>query len=129
MTVRLRYKVWLENEAGRPIVGQGRLRIFRTIRRAGSILKASRILGLPYRIVWAKVKDAERQCGFKIVETSRKGSRLTPEGERLLEKYAELERSCKRSAQAKFRKVFSSSGPNSEEAETQGVPSKGGSDD
>ncbi len=107
MTFRLRYKVWLENDAGKPIIGEGRLQIFLAIRRTGSILKASRILGLPYRNVWAKVKDAERQCGFKIVETSRGGSRLTEEGKRLLVKYEELQRTCRRSAQTKFRRLFS----------------------
>ena len=107
MTFRLRSKIWLENEAGKPIVGEGRLRIFYTIRRTGSILKAAQTLGLPYRNVWAKIKDAEEQCGFKIVETSSRGSRLTIQGEQLLRAYDELQRSCKRSAGAKFRKLFS----------------------
>ena len=107
MTYRLRCKVWLENEAGMPIMGRGRLRIFHAIRQTGSILKAARLLGQPYRNVWGKIKDAERQCGFKIVETSRNGSRLTPEGARLINTYDELQRSCKRWTQAKFRKLFS----------------------
>jgi molybdate transport system regulatory protein len=108
MGYRLRNKIWLENEAGKPIVGEGRLRIFYAIRRTGSILKAAQTLGLPYRNVWAKIKDAEEQCGFKIVETSSRGSRLTIHGEQLLGAYAELQRACKRSAGAKFRKLFSS---------------------
>ena len=106
MTVQLRYKVWLENETGKTIVGEGRLKIFAAVRKTGSITKAARILGLQYRNAWAKIKDAERQCGFKIVETSRQGSKLTPEGEQLLRKYSELQRGCRRSAQAKFRKLF-----------------------
>jgi molybdate transport system regulatory protein len=108
MSFQLRNKIWLENETGQPIVGEGRLRIFCAIRRTGSILKAARTLGLPYRNVWAKIKDAEEQCGFKIVETSNRGSRLTAQGEQLIRKYEELQRTCKRSARAKFRKLFPS---------------------
>lgn len=111
MSFRLRNKIWIENEAGQPIVGEGRLSIFYAVRRTGSILKAARALGLPYRNVWAKIKDAELQCGFKIVETSSRGSRLTSQGEQLVRKYDELRRTCKRSARAKFRKLFAGTEP------------------
>lgn len=107
MVYRLRCKVWLENDAGKPIIGRGRLEILLAIRHTGSISKAARTLGLHYRNVWAKIKDAEEQCGFKIVQTTQRGSHLTPEGEDLLRKYSELRRSCKRSAESKFRKLFS----------------------
>lgn len=106
MTYQLRCKIWLENETGKPIVGEGRLKLFAAVRQTGSIMKAARLLGLQYRNAWAKIKDAELQCGFKIVESSRQGSRLTPAGEQLLRKYSELQRGCRRSAQAKFRKLF-----------------------
>lgn len=129
MTYQLRYKVWLENDAGKPIIGEGRFQIFLAIRRTGSILKAAHALGLQYRNVWAKIKDAEHQCGFKIVETNRKGSQLTPEGEQLLHKYSELQRTCKRSAEAKFRKLFSNNEPSPANAEADEYASIGGSYD
>lgn len=125
MTYRLRCKVWLENEAGMPIMGKGRLRIFHAIRQTGSILKAARLLRQPYRNVWAKIKDAERQCGFKIVETSRNGSRLTPEGARLIHTYDELQRACKKSTQAKFRRLFSASEHNVTETGTRDCTAEG----
>jgi len=106
MAIKLRYKVWLENESGKPIIGEGRLRILTAVRITGSISKAARKLNLPFRNVWAKIKDAERQLGFKIVETTSSGSTLTTDGEKLLAQFAELQRSCTRSAHAKFKKVF-----------------------
>lgn len=106
MTLQLRYKVWLENEAGQPIIGEGRLRILNAIRRTGSISKAARQLHMPFRNVWGKVRDAERQYGFKILESSACGSQLTARGEALLAQFAELHRSCMRSARSKFKKVF-----------------------
>ena len=106
MSIKLRYKVWLENEAGMPIIGEGRSRILTAVKATGSMSRAARKLNLPYRNVWGNIKDAERQFGFKIVETNAHGSRLTTEGEKLLAQFAELQRSCRASAAAKFKKVF-----------------------
>jgi|GEM_PF-5786566 len=69
--------------------------------------KAARKLNLPFRNVWAKIKDAEKQAGFKMVETSKTGSRLTAEAEELLSLFAQLRSSCQRSAKTKFRQIFS----------------------
>ncbi|HMK33792.1 MAG TPA: LysR family transcriptional regulator [Desulfomonilaceae bacterium] len=108
MPFKLRCKVWLENDRGQPIIGEGRLRILCALRRTGSISKAARKLNLPFRNVWAKIKDAERQAGFKIVSTTGSGSKLTAEGEELLSLFARLQSSCHRSARTKFRQVFCS---------------------
>jgi molybdate transport system regulatory protein len=129
MSLRLRSKVWLENESGKAIIGEGRLRIFLAVRRTGSISKAALLLGMQYRNVWAKIKDAEHQCGFRIVETSRRGSSLTQEGEHLLRTYSELQRSCQRSARSKFRKLFSNGKMNTANGQGDGFPAKGESDD
>lgn len=115
MRVKLRCKVWLENEFGKPVIGEGRLRILTAVRLTGSISKAARKLNLPFRNVWAKIKDAEQQFGCRLVETTNVGSSLTMEGEELLVRFAELQRSCERSARAKFKKVFSSGDCNPED--------------
>lgn len=107
MAFKLRYKIWIENDEGRPIIGEGRLRILSALRVTGSMSKAARRLKLPFRNVWAKIKDAERQAGFKMVETSKTGSRLTAEAEELLALFAQLRSSCQRSAKSKFRQIFS----------------------
>ena len=48
MPLKLRCKVWIENEVGQPIIGEGRMRILSTVRLTGSISKAARKLNLPY---------------------------------------------------------------------------------
>lgn len=106
MPVKFRCKVWIENEEGQPIIGEGRQRILSAVRLTGSISKAALKLNVPFRNVWAKIKDAEKRAGFKIVETSNTGSRLTTEGEELLFLFAQLRSSCQRLAQAKFRRIF-----------------------
>lgn len=106
MTLRVKSKVWLENELGRTVIGEGRFKILKAIRETGSISKAASRLGQPFRRVWARVKDAEEQCGFRLVERTSKGSTLTSEGEDLLKKYAELHRVCGQYSNAKFKKLF-----------------------
>jgi molybdate transport system regulatory protein len=104
--MKLRYKVWLENDEGKTVIGEGRLRILNAVRLKGSMSKAARHLDLPFRNLWAKIRDSEKQAGFKMVETTNLGSRLTPEGEHLISLFTELTKSCSRSAKSKFRKVF-----------------------
>ena len=106
VALRVRCKIWLENDDGKPIIGEGRLQILQAVRRTGSISKAAALLNQPFRNVWGKIKDAEERCGFKLLEKTRTGSKLTPEGERLVHKYADLARSCARSANDKFRRLF-----------------------
>lgn len=106
MALKLRSKVWLENEIGMTVIGEGRFEILKAIRDTGSLSKAAIKVGQPFRRVWARVKDAEAQCGVRLVERTSRGSRLTVEGEDLLKKYAELHRACNRYANAKFRKLF-----------------------
>jgi len=110
MALRVKSKVWLENEIGMTVIGEGRFEILKAVRETGSLSKAALKVGQPFRQVWAKVKDAEAQCGLRLVERSSKGSTLTPEGEDLVKKYAELRRVCNRSADAKFRKLFRDDG-------------------
>lgn len=106
MDFRLRYKIWLENDEGKPVIGMGKVKILLAIRRLGSISAAARELDQPYRNVWAKIREAEKHCGYKLVETGHTGSRLTDNGEQLLSKYMRLFRSCSRSAKCKFHQLF-----------------------
>ncbi|MFH0825659.1 MAG: LysR family transcriptional regulator [Pseudomonadota bacterium] len=106
MNLKVKSKVWLENEVGMTVIGEGRFQILKAVRETGSISKAATKIGQPFRRVWARLKDAEAQCGFRLVERSAGGSKLTAEAEELLKKYAELHRTCNRYANGKFRKIF-----------------------
>ncbi|MFH0959639.1 MAG: LysR family transcriptional regulator [Pseudomonadota bacterium] len=108
MNFKLRFKIWLENDEGKTVIGLGRVKILMAIRRTGSIAAAARELKQPYRNVWAKLQEAEKQCGFKLVRTEPTGSRLTEDGEKLLLEYMRLFRTCSRSALSKFHQLFGS---------------------
>ncbi|MBI5570350.1 MAG: LysR family transcriptional regulator [Desulfomonile tiedjei] len=106
MTLRVRSKIWIENDAGELVIGTGRLRILESILELGSMNKAARRLKQPFRAVWGKIKATEKRCGFKIVERTGDGSRLTKEGLELLETYTRLRNRCKRYTDTQFEDLF-----------------------
>ncbi|MEJ2718593.1 MAG: LysR family transcriptional regulator [Deltaproteobacteria bacterium] len=113
MKLRIRSKVWIENGLGRPVIGQGRLEILRAVRETGSINKAAKKVGKPFRWVWSRLKDLENNLGFQILVSGPKGTTLTQEGEDLLRQYASLHRVCRRYVNERFREFFNDrqSGP------------------
>jgi len=94
--VRERIQLLLELD-GKPLIDWELASILRLIEEWGSLLKASRLLGVPYSRAWERISRAERLAGFKLVVARRGGAerggmRLTEEGKRLLKRYLEAER-------------------------------------
>ena len=85
--MRVRFKVWLE-EGEEPIISEGKYRLLKEIERTGSILEASRRLGLTYKRAHSQIKSIEERLGEKIVERKRgKGATITQAGRELLRTY------------------------------------------
>lgn len=94
--VRERVQILLEID-GKPLIDWELASILRLIDEWGSLLKASRLLGVSYSRAWERISRAERLAGFKLVIAHRGGAerggmRLTDEGRRLLRRYLEAER-------------------------------------
>ena len=107
--IRLRSKHWLEDHEGNVFMGEGRLKILKTIRKTGSMNRTAKELGMSYRGVWARVKATEQCLNIKIVETdNKKGSRLTPAGEELIKRYDGMKRSCVEADDRVFFEFFPS---------------------
>lgn len=88
--MRVRFKVWLEEE-GEPIISEGKYRLLKEIERTGSILEASRRLGLTYKRAHSQIKSLERRLGRKVVERRRgKGASITEAGRKLLRAYEDI---------------------------------------
>ncbi len=74
------------------VIDEELARILYSIKTTKSLLRTSKILGIPYSKLWEKIHKVEGFLGEKIVErwkggVARGGSRLTPKGEELLETY------------------------------------------
>ncbi len=106
MPFRPKSKIWIENEEGKLIIGTGRVRILEAILEAGSMNKAAHNLRQPFRAVWGKIKATEERCGFKLVETTNAGSRLTKEGMQLLSAYRRFHDRCEAFVNEQFRVFF-----------------------
>jgi molybdate transport system regulatory protein len=106
MTLRVRSKTWVENDDGKLVIGTGRLRILQAIMESGSINKAALKLRQPFRAVWGKIKATEERCGFKLVESTSEGTKLTKEGLDLLWSYTRLRNRCEKFANDQFQELF-----------------------
>ncbi len=114
MPLTIKTKVWIENDDGKLVIGTGRLRILEAIMEVGSMNKAAHKLGQPFRAVWGKIKATEQRCGFKLVETTQSGSKLTREGMDLMWKYHQLRNRCEKFADTQFHDLFSEFEPHDE---------------
>ena len=110
--MKIRTKVWLEDEDGNAVFGYGRKRIFELIDEKGSLSEAARALKMSYRAVWGKVHATEARLGEKLVVTqvgSRKGgSKLTPKAKELLKAFDELSTVVTKESDKLFFRVFGS---------------------
>jgi len=92
---RLRTRVTLIFEIGEnKVIDEDLAKILLLIEKTGSILSASKTLGLTYSRVWEAIARAERILRVKLIEPRRGGrggggAKLTARGEKLLQRYVE----------------------------------------
>ncbi len=105
------FKLWIENEKGEQIIGEGLLQLLEEIRKTGSLNKASSRLNMSYRTAWGKIEKVEERLGWEIV--SRRaggegvgGSELTGRGEDLMKKYNAMKKKARDSIEKDFFEVF-----------------------
>ncbi len=87
-------RLFLLNEEGEGLFGDGRFKLLKEVRDRGSIVKAAETLGRGYRKAWEDIRRAEKGFGREIVIKSRGGSeggstRLTGFGLRLIDAWEE----------------------------------------
>jgi len=90
------FSVWLE-ENGRYILGEKEAEILKGIKKFGSLMVASKSLGITYAHAWNVLNDLSGRIGDPVVRARRGGEggggmMLTDTGERLLGDYENLER-------------------------------------
>ena len=95
-SLKVRHKIWLENENGEGILGDGKWELLKIISRTDSLKTAIEEMGWGYRSTWDKLKIIEERLGFKLIEKSRGGSggggqtQLTKEGTLIIEYFQQL---------------------------------------
>ena len=109
-TLEPRIKLWVEKN-GRLALSDYRVQLLRHIDETGSLAEAAQRMRLSYRRAWGKVREIEQNLGVKLVESEAGGvggggSRLTPQGERLVALYARFRRAMERDLGKEFQEVF-----------------------
>lgn len=89
--LELKGAVWI-TAGGESLGGRGRIDLLRAIAAHGSITHAAKAVGLSYRAAWDAVETINQRAGEPLVERSIGGrgggsTRLTPRGERLIERF------------------------------------------
>lgn len=79
-----------------PLGGHGRMALLRAVAEEGSITQAARAFGMSYKAAWDAIHLMNERAGAPLVERTTGGrggggTRLTPHGERLLQRYAQLD--------------------------------------
>lgn len=108
---RIRSKIWVEDTKGKLVLGPGRLRIFDSIERTGSIHAAAKELGMGYRAIWGKIKATEQRLGKSLLVRSvgghhGGGSQLTPQAESLVKAYRNMQDHLTEAADKFFESIF-----------------------
>jgi len=88
-TIRLQYKIWMEDSSGTGILGDGKWKMLKLIDEKGSLKAACDELGYTYRRTWGNLRKIENFFGFPLLEKHRGGAdggttTLTPEGRKLV---------------------------------------------
>lgn len=109
--MKIRTKVWLDDDHEKVIFGSGRLLMLETIDRVGSMNGAAKELKMSYRALWGRIKSTEERMGVKVLATKPGGGRghgsaLTPTGRKLLKDYRLLNQRIIKAADREFKKIF-----------------------
>ncbi len=92
----VKHKVWIENENGQGLLGDGKWELMKLICEKGSLKAAIDEMGWGYRSTWNKLKMMEDRLGFNIIVRKRGGAggggqtKLTEEGELLIKYFNQL---------------------------------------
>jgi molybdate transport system regulatory protein len=86
---------------GQPLGGAARIALLRAIESQGSITRAAQAVGLSYKAAWDQIEAMDRLAGEPLVQRSLGGrgggsSRLTEQGRRLVERYAQIDAAHRR---------------------------------
>lgn len=82
---------------GRNLGGHGRIALLQAVAEQGSITRAAQAFGMSYKAAWDAIEAMNSRSGVPLVERATGGrggggTRLTEQGHRLVERYAQVDR-------------------------------------
>lgn len=93
--MKIRARIWFEDEEGRSLIGSGSARLLSEIDATGSLRKAARKAGMSYRYAFKRVDLMNERLGGVVKMhrggVDKGGAELTPLGKEVLEMYKEIQ--------------------------------------
>lgn len=104
-------KTWIENADGDLLFGKGKTELLELIAQTGSLLHASRIMGLNYKKAWTHLQVLQKNSQEELVITRQgrskdSGTKLTPRAKELMENYSLLQKDIEEYANKRFKELF-----------------------
>ncbi len=107
--MKIRSTQVIVNDDDEIVMGNGRMKILESLKKTGSINKTAKELKMSYKTVWSKIQTTEKHFGKPVVHADKKtGTRVTREGEHLLEKFRRLKELCIQADDLIFEQIFPS---------------------
>lgn len=107
----VKYDIRLRVFSKDPAFGKGVAQLMRLVAQKGSLSAAYKEMGMAASKAWKIVRRAEEDLGFSLIESVSGGksggySRLTPEGEDLLNRYEKFQQEVYEAVSQSFVKHF-----------------------
>jgi len=104
-------RLWLDQDG--KAFGDGPYELLKRVEATGSLHKAAAQMGMAYSKAWKLIRMIEQRLGFMILERevgghSGGGSRITPQGEKLMSCYAKFREEVRGAVFRIFQKRFRS---------------------
>jgi len=89
-----RFKLWLENDEGQFLIGEGTFKLLEDIDETGSLSDAAKKSSISYAHAWKKIRKVEKIMDKALVKRTRGGvggghSELSEEGRELIRQFKE----------------------------------------
>jgi len=108
--MKLRYKIWLENEEGK-VFGDGPLDILHRVERTGSLRQAAAEINMSYSQAWNLIKGLEERLGFDLLKRrvggeKGGGSEITEEARKLMMKFKLFHKKADQNLNLIYQQIF-----------------------
>ena len=113
MKLKVKTKIWIENEKRNLLFGRGKTEILELIDQEGSIANAAEKIGMSYKKAWTHIKILQKYIADELVVPQKGGggkggTTLTPKARELILSYRKLQQDIEAYADRRFSELFDS---------------------
>ncbi|EZQ04737.1 MULTISPECIES: winged helix-turn-helix domain-containing protein [Acidianus] len=97
--MKFNFKLWIEDDEGKSVIGKGGVELLKAISTTGSISKAAENLNLSYKFAWEYIRKIEKEVGGVEMKKGGKnagGTNLSPKIQEMLKIYDQAQEEVKK---------------------------------